>query len=134
MKKVLAILLAALLTASALIGCGGGSSPAGVYTLKTMEADGQTVTIDDLQTMLDMFSVFAGEDVPKLVAKDLYKLELTADGQVKIAIYEEDEKVGTYKVEGKNITLTIDGESMTGTLENGQITIELDGSKTVFAK
>ena len=117
--KTMAVVCAAALAASlAFTGCG--KSDAGRYDLYSMSADGETITMKDMEEMYKQMD----EKVPEMY------LELNEDGTGKLVMGEDD----TEKIEWKDGVITADGEDVEYTIEDGKLTMEADGAEMVFEK
>lgn len=109
MKKFLSILLAALLLTLA-VGCGGDKADdpnLGLYTAKTAEYSGFTVSVDEFFEEGFAIELKAGG-----------KCKLTADGET---------ANGKWTLDGAKFHVEGGGIDCDGTLENGVISIDYDG-------
>lgn len=116
MKKIIALLLAALMLLS-LAACGGEPDPnAGVYQGVRGEMDGIVLTMDEL---------YPGESY----------LELKNGGKADLVL-EGDKISAQWKLDGESFTLTAEGESWPGTLADGILTFDFGGFGMIltFAK
>ena len=122
MKKLVALLLAAVMVFS-LTACGGSGNPAvGKYGLEKMSAGGMEFTADDLESLMSL----AGVEGKFLV------VELTEDGKF-IMTSEVDESMnteGTYTIDGNTITITAEGSDISGTIDGDTITLTDEASST----
>lgn len=119
MKKLVSILMVAMLVLS-LAACGGSkSSAAGSYKFKSMTAEGQTVTAEQLEAL--------GQDL------EGFKLELKSNGEFAITV-EAKTETGTWKEDGKKISLTMDGETVEAALDGNTVTFGMDGVELAFEK
>ena len=110
MKKILSFVLAALLLLS-FVGCSSGDDKndpnLGVYTAKTAEYSGFTVSVD--QFFQEGFSI---------ELKSGGKCKLTADGE---------SASGKWTLDGAKFHVEGGGIECDGTLENGVMSIDYDG-------
>ena len=133
MKRTISLILAVLLVAALFAGCELFGSPAGTYTLKTI--NGKTLREYYTESAKDY-----GIDVEKLLKllgidldhpEELMSIVLNEDGTVEYrAGLLGDAKVasGTWKQEGGKLILTLAGETKELDYKNGKITLELGSS------
>ena len=129
MKKLRILLVAACAAAFcfALAGCGGGGGGAtdtsaflGEWSISSMTADGEdVVSAEDLETMKSM-----GMDVTFTVNED---------GTCALNMFGEAME-GEWAPGSGGIDVTIQGQTIPATLDNGNLTMEQQGQKLVFAK
>ena len=107
-KKVIGLVLVAILAMSMLVACGGtvdASDPnQGLWTATVGEAMGVEV---------DAAEVF----------KDGFTIELQSDGKCRVSA-DGSSSNAKWTLDGNAITITVEGETMSGTLENGLLTLE----------
>lgn len=131
MKRIISLTLAVLLIAALFVGCG--STPAGVYTLKTINgssvkeyytaaAEAEGIDIDKLLELIDI-------DLEH--PENMMQIELKDDGSVafKSNFGDAKEGTGTWKQEGDKLILTMDGEDQTIDYKNGEMTLELGNAE-----
>ena len=120
MKKVLAMILAALLAVSMLTACGGGGKDdpnVGVYNLDTMAG----MTMDELEELL-------GEDMSEMLI-----IELKAGGKGSMTVEGEEGNI-KWEMDGDNITISDSSDELKGTLVDGTLTLDFDGEECTFVK
>lgn len=120
MKRVLTIVLAAVLLLSLLAGCGKADSALGIYKLSGA-----------MGYSLEEFAEMTGATVE--TAQELFVIELKKKGVMEVSLDGETE-TGTWKLDGETLTLEDDGETITGTLKDGVITIVMDGESMTLTK
>ena len=126
MKKILCIALALMLVLS-LAACGGagmngGSNEVGKYYLQSMEAEGMSIGRE----------FFTAMGMTEEQLDEYMFIEITAPGKA------------TVTMEGETINMEYDATSMwpvdepdekaNCTVADGKITLEIEGSKVIFAK
>ena len=113
MKKHLAVIMLAVFM-MVLAGCGGKKIDApvvGDWKLSTVEAMGQTMTVED-------FAALTGSDVEmKIYIKD--------NGTFS-ANFEGESGEGKWEYEEPTITLKDDTDTLTGEYKDGKITLSID--------
>lgn len=128
-KKVLALILVAMLTIGMLVSCGSDKA-AGTWKLTKASAGGQELTAEQLSA--------TGMGEAKITLKD---------GKATVEMLGQTAE-GTYKVDGDNVTIstsaaststddasaTSAAESITGTIKDNQLTIEQSGTSMTFEK
>ena len=131
MKRILSLVLATLLLAGLFVGCELLGSPAGTYTVQTI--NGQSVKDYyttaakeeygvDLSGLLSLLGIDL--DHPETLMSIVLKEDGTAEFKSGLL---GDAKVGsgTWKQEGGKLTLTLADEAKELAYKNGKITLEL---------
>ncbi len=126
MKRFLCIALALMLVLSLAAcggaGLGGGSNEVGKYYLEKMETEGMTIGRE----------MFTSLGMTEEQLDEYMFIEITAPGKA------------TVTMEGETVDMEYDATSMwpveepdekaNCTVANGKITLEIEGSKVIFAK
>ncbi|MGN1340389.1 MAG: hypothetical protein ACI4WS_08865 [Oscillospiraceae bacterium] len=121
LKRTSFLCAAAIASSLTLAGCGeNGNSDAGRYNLYSMEEDGTTFTISDMESMYSEMGMEAPESY----------IQLNADGTGSIVMFEEDAE----EFKWKNGTMTIGDETISYTIKDGKLTVSRAGSSIVFEK
>ena len=131
MKRILSLVLATLLLAALFAGCELLGSPAGTYTVQTI--NGQSVkdyytTAAKEEYGVDLTGLLSLLGIDLDHPEELMSIVLKEDGTVE---YKSgllgDMKVasGTWKQEGGKLLLTLGGETKELEYRNGKITVEL---------
>lgn len=109
-----------------LTACGGGGSDT-TYTISGVEAMGQTITVEDFQTM-------AGMDVSGM------EITIKSNGKFTIKGYDmnggDESEEGTWKEIDNGYTLTIDGSDQDVTFQNDKkdLVMDMGVAKIIFTK
>ena len=133
MKRIVSILLVVLLVASLFVACGGSDSPAGTYSIKSI--DGKTLKEYfgaaaeeygfDVDALLSMMGIDLDhpEDLMSIIVKDdgTVSVKSTLDG-------DGETQAGTWKLDGDKMIITVDGEDQEFTFKNGELTATMDDS------
>ena len=121
MKKITAVLLAALMAVLLLAACGGASGEpdpnVGTYKLDTIMGM-------DMQTAADIL----GQDMT-----DYLQIILKEKGKGTIVV-EGEEYSMKWEAEGTTLKIDDGSDSMEGTLEDGKISLVFEGSEVTFIK
>ena len=130
MKRVISLTLAVLLIAALFVGCS--SSPAGTYTLKTINGKSAkeyyTAAASEAGIDVDTLLEYLGIDLdhPENLMQFVLKEDGTAD--YKLNLGDVKEGSGTWKLEGDKLTLTLDGDAQEIQYKDGQMILELGSS------
>ncbi len=133
MKRISAIILAALFVVVVFSACGAGD-PAGKYVLKSI--DGKPVDeafneqMSEFGMSLEEYLDFLG--IEKL--ENFMTIELKADGAAKFSVVGEDDEVGTWKQEGGKIIVTVDDEDQEFSFSGNELTATIDDQPVVLVK
>lgn len=133
MKRISAIILAALFVVVVLSACGAGD-PAGKYVLKSI--DGKPVDeafneqMSEFGMSLEEYLDFLG--IEKL--ENFMTIELKADGAATFSVVGEDDEVGTWKQEGGKIIVTVDDEDQEFSFSGNELTATIDDQPVVLVK
>lgn len=123
-KQTAVSLLMALILMLSLAACGGGdTSAAGTYKLTSMDLEGMSMDIKQLEELSGV--------------KMNITLELKKNGDFTLdmaALDESDSLSGTWKADGNNLTLTSDGEDVTGTLDGKTLVLKQGSESLTFEK
>ncbi|MGI6200089.1 MAG: lipocalin family protein [Christensenellales bacterium] len=121
MKKTQTTLLISvlLIVAMMMTACAGGGTDAatGTWKLTSGEAQGITVSLDQLSQLgvnADMTMEFKGG-------------KFTAN-------FNGEQGSGSYKIDGDTITMSENGQEMTGTISGNEIKIDAGGATLIFTK
>ena len=117
MKKLLTILLSALLCLACvgMVACGNDAE--GTYKFKSMTMGGQTFNIGDVAPWGD-----------EELTADSNQIVLEKDGVAKavsVVAGHTENQTGTWTLDGENISITIEGMTQSGTLKDGVITLTI---------
>ena len=129
MRKVSVVFIALLLVAVfAFVGCAPASNgPSGAHTLKEITVAGQTMTVDQMQTLMESDSSYASManilDVSLNFSGD--KVSISGMGMSGEA---------DYTLDGTTLTIVEGSTTLPCTYENDQITMEQAGVSMVFGK
>jgi major membrane immunogen (membrane-anchored lipoprotein) len=123
-KRVLAVVLAALLLASLLAACGGSGKTDSKYVGKYYTSKISDWTVQEYADLLGM-SLEEAKEFMWVELKDGGKGTFNSDG--------EAEEV-SWKVEGEKLTLSAQGDAMEGTIKDGVITFDFDGDILILTK
>ena len=121
MKKIIAMLLAALMVMSVLVGCGGGGDEdnpnLGTYKLQSLAG----MSVEELKDLI-------GEDM-----SESFIFEMKSGGK---GVFTVDGEAGDVKweMDGDTITISDGSDEMTGTIADGTLTIEIEGEELVMVK
>ena len=118
MKKVIALVLCALI-AVALVGCSGGSSSDGVVgTWK------EVVPEEEIQELLDTYGD-AGQEVIDGLTNSYYEFKNDGTLVFHSAALQQDFS-GTYTIEGNKITIDLEGQELSLDIDGN--TMKLNGT------
>lgn len=127
--KALGLGAAALMVVAGLAGCGGsgaGKSDASVpncegnWILHSMDAEGETVTAEDLEELgLDLSTSFA--------------MNLAADGVATVTVFEVPTE-GEWVQDGATCVITVEGDTVNAPIVDGLLVFEEDGAKIQFQR
>lgn len=133
MKRIISLLLVALLVAALFVGCSK-SDPVGTYKID-MDS-----LIEASKEESDEFKDKSNEEIKDLlkqagISEDSFGLEIKDDGKFTLE-YAGDKEEGTWKLDGSTLTLTFDNEPLECDYEDGKITMESEeiGMKLIFVK
>ena len=126
MKKVVVLCAAfvLVLSAFALVGCGGDAGLDGRYTLTALMMEGE----NQLEILEELGVTF----------ENAY-LEFTADGEFTLmfdvgAVGMDESTIGTYTLEGNTISMTSGGETLEAQLDGNTITVTEGETTMIFEK
>ena len=124
MKKLLSVLLVAVMMLT-LTACGGGDSKYNGKYVVTKVKSGDT---EYKKGDADWDAIFGDDDskLPYIVLKD--------DGKCSLCLDAEDITEASYSVSGDTITFSAEGEKMDATIKGDDITLDLDGESMVLTK
>ncbi len=125
MKRILSMILAAMLLLGLLAGCGGASvnkDYVGVYKLSQLS----TFSVEEYASMLDM-------ELEE--AKESMMVELKDDGS---AVWTTDGEAESlkWKSEGETVTLfdNASDDTIEGTFADGSLTFDFDGETVILTR
>lgn len=124
MKK-LALVLAVLVLALSVVGCGkGGSGVAGnTYAFKTIEGEG----LEELEEM--------GIDYAEMMKGTELAFDKNGGVVFTVAAFGQSEtEEGTYTQDGNKVSITIEGDTQVAEVSGKKLTLESDGMKMIFEK
>ena len=149
MKKLIALLLIAVLALTCFAACGkkddgkAAADPVGMYVVKTF--NGKTIE----EYLKDYVAAQGGEQAAALVESldldtllqvagiesvdDFISMELKADGTATITMTGETE-TGTWTQDGSKVTVTIDDDPVEFTQNGNELSAEKDDMSMVFVK
>ena len=135
MKRIFAVLLAALFVVSMLAGCSK-SGPEGKYVVKSMGG----VPVDEY---FDSMIAEYGEGMTKesllnelgiSKPEEFMTFELKSDKTLIVTLAGEEPQTGTWKADGDQIVFTIGDEILSFRLKNNEFAVNEDGQSYVFVK
>ncbi len=127
--KISASVAAVSIGAVALVGCSSGGSAAsgpaceGNWIIASMEAEGETVTAEQMEEMKEL-----GMDLT-----EMFTLSLEKDGKAVMNAAGTTGE-GTWEGKGSDCAITIEGETITAPLEDDQLVLSIDGSTINFKR
>lgn len=133
MKRIIPILLAALIVLFLFAGCEKKPGAEGVYTMVSM--NGETLEqqlaplLDEGMTMEEIFSLLGISSLD-----EYFTLTLNADGTLVVAVAGEDPTNGTWKQDDSKISATIDGAAVEMTLNGNELSFTADEQDYVLIK
>lgn len=145
MKRILSILLIALLVCGCFVGCSGSGSSGGsggsgdgfvgTYYPKTINGKGvRDFYMEQAQQYgLDLATFLSYSGLTEATLDKFEVLEFRQDGTGKLTTPQESMDF-TWTLDGEKLTLKVDGATETYTYKNGQVTIESMGVTVVFGK
>ena len=125
-RRILAIVLAALMLTALLAACGGGDSKyVGKYTLSKMSIDGEEWDLAEFAELMD-------SDLETI--QNMFTVELKSGGKATMNFGDDEPEEVTWKVDGEKITFSAGGESLEAVIKGNVITIDEDGSVMEYTK
>lgn len=117
MKKILALVIAAVMIAAVFAGCGSSAPDmTGKWTIKSATIGGETMSGDEMLNYYgDLTYTFSDDGTVTLTT-----LGLDLDG--------------TYSLNGSKLTLSIGGQDGVATVDGNQFTLEEGDASIVFEK
>jgi len=139
MKRIISIVLAALMVAAMLVACGS-SGPEGKYVVKTIDgiAVEEAVKTQAEAMGIDLDAFLKQMNIEK--AEEMITIELKSDGTAVMAVnLASSTSEGTWKQDGDKISITLTGatgESETSdfTLSGNELTSQTGDQNYVFIK
>ena len=125
MKRTISIILAALMVVFMITACGGASSAAGKYYVKSIgglsitdyfNAELEGTEGSEGFTVQDFLDIMG---IPSL--EEYMTMELKTDGSAIVAVGGEDPQTGTWTQSGDKVTITLDGDAAEFTLKGNEI-------------
>lgn len=131
MKRIISLILVALLVAALFVGCSK-SDPVGTYKI---DMDSM---IKAMKEETDELKDKSDEEIKELMkqlgmSEDAFGLEIKDDGKFTLE-YAGEKEEGTWKLDGSKITLTVDNDPLECDYEDGKITMDMGGTTLVFVK
>lgn len=131
MKRIISLILVALLVAALFVGCSK-SDPVGTYKI---DMDSM---IEATKKESDKAKDMSDEEIKDLLktvgmTEDSMSLEIKKDGTFVLDL-SGDKTEGKWKLDGSKITLTVDNDPLECDYEDGKITMDMGGTTLIFVK